>query len=265
MKKLILFFAQLGILGTLEAKDCFSEEKKIEHEDFYMTAKFYPYEGSKQTIIIMPPTGGTNVIDRSYARILCSEGFNVYILDKFTGYDEYNLDLEIHRRYYGRTQRAVDLILSDIPQDHTVSILGTSVGALHAAISTGRIERIKKALIITGGADITGLIVDSDQEIMRVAREKRNKMFGFKTRDDYYSELKKHIELDPLFFEAGYPGKKISMVIADNDTTVPGPYQRLLQKIAKPKRILEMSDNHFWAIVKTWLFHRKFVIDSFRD
>ncbi len=264
MKALILFLAQLGILGSLEAKDCFFENRKFDEEDFYAQARFYPVTGSLKTIIILPPTGGTNMIDRSYARLLCASGFNVYILDKYTGFDEYNLDLEIHRRYYGRTQRAVDILVKEVPENHHLSIMGTSVGALHAAISAGRVDRIKNALIITGGADITGLIVDSDQEVMRVAREKRNKMFGFKTRDDYYNELKKHIELDPLNYEANFPGKKISMVIADNDTTVPGNYQRLLQTIAKPVRTLEMSDNHFWAIVKTWLFHRDFVVKSFQ-
>lgn len=264
MKYLILFFAQLGVLGSLEAKECFFEQKKWSESDFFAEARFYPASNSSRTIIILPPTGGTNLIDRSYARFLCAEGFNVYILDKYTGYDEYNLDLDIHRRYYGRTQRAIDLIMKDVPEQHTLSILGTSVGALHAAIATGRVPRIQKALIITGGADITGLIVDSDQKIMRVAREKRNKMFGFKSRDDYYNELKKHIELDPLFFKDGYPGKKISMVIAEKDTTVPAKYQILLKEISNPKRVLALNDDHFWAILKTWLFHRDFVLKSFQ-
>lgn len=264
MKALVVFLAQLGILSSLEAKDCFFEQKKFGAEDFFAEARFYPMNGSRKTVLILPPTGGTNIIDRSYARLLCSEGFNVYILDKYTDYDEYNLDLDIHRRFYGRTQRAVDLIVSQIPEDHTLSVLGTSVGALHAAIATGRIPRVKNALFITGGADITGLIVDSDQEIMRVAREKRNKMFGFRTRDEYYNELKKHIVLDPLFFREHYPGKKISMVIAEKDKTVPASYQKLLREISAPSRVLELNDDHFWAIIKTWLFHSDFVTKSFQ-
>ena len=163
MKALLLFLAQLGILGSLGAKDCFFENKQFEEEDFFTHARFYPVTGSLKTIIILPPTGGANMIDRSYARLLCANGYNVYILDKYTGYDEYNLDLEIHRRYYGRAQRAVDLIVKDIPETHQLSIMGTSVGALHAAISVGRIDRIKNALIITGAADIAGTIVDSVQ------------------------------------------------------------------------------------------------------
>lgn len=264
MKKLILLFVQLGIVGRLEAKDCFFEQKKMGREDFFLEARFYPRADSLKSVIILPPTGGTNLIDRSYARLLCAEGYNVYILDKWTGYDEYALDLDIHRRYYARTQRAVETIVGEIPATHSIGILGTSVGALHAAIAAGKIERIGHALFITGGTDITGLIVDSDQAVMKDAREKRNKMFGFRTRDDYYNELRKHIELDPLFYEEELRKKKISMVVADNDTTVPGIYQRLLQKITGSKRVLEMNDNHFWAIMKTWLFHKDFVVKSFQ-
>lgn len=264
MKGLLLILVQLGIVGRLEARDCFFEQKKLGKEDFFLEARFYPRTDSLKSIIILPPTGGTNLIDRSYARLLCAEGYNVYILDKWTGYDEYALDLDIHRRYYARTQRAVETIVAEIPEAHSIGILGTSVGALHAAIAAGKITRISHALFITGGADITGLIVDSDQSVMRVAREKRNRMFGFKTRDDYYNELKKHIELDPLFYESELKKKKISLVVSDSDTTVPGPYQRLLQKISGSTRVLESTDNHFWAIVKTWLFHKDFVIKSFQ-
>lgn len=264
MKTLLLLLAQLGILQALEARECFVEERRFGNADFFTQVRFYPAADSSRSVLILPPTGGTNVIDRSYARHLCAEGFNVYILDEWSGFDEYALDLDIHRRFYARVQRAVDLILENIPEDQSVGLLGTSVGALHGAIATGRVSRISKALFITGGADITGMIVDSDQNVMRVAREKRNEMFGFKTRDDYYSELKKHIELDPLFFESGFQGKRIFQVISDVDTTVPGPYQRLLQKISRPSRVLELHDSHFWAIVKTWLFHRDFVVAAFQ-
>jgi len=265
MRFLITFLAHLGFIGVLEARDCFFEQKKFKQDDFFAEARFYPLQASDKTIIILPPTGGTNLIDRSYARLLCAEGFNVYILDKYTGYDEYNLDLDIHRRYYGRTQRALDLILNEIPEKNSVGILGTSVGALHASIAVGRVDRISTALIITGAADIAATIVDSDQGIMKEARIKRNEMFGFKSRDDYYNELKKHIELDPLFYKENLPGKKISMVIATKDTTVPFQNQIFLKEIARPARVLELNDDHFWAILKTWLFHRDFVLKSFND
>ena len=88
MKALISLLAQLGILGSLEARDCFFEEKRIDEEDFFVQTRFYPFSGSQKSILIIPPTGGTNLIDRSYARHLCAAGHNVYILDRWTMYDE---------------------------------------------------------------------------------------------------------------------------------------------------------------------------------
>ncbi len=227
-------------------------------------ARYYHNDDSVKALLIIPPTGGTNIIDRSYARTFCAEGYNVYILDHFTDSDEYNLDLDIHKRFYARTQRAIELILSQIPQTHTIGLLGTSVGAFHAAIAAGRNERVGNALLITGGADIAAIVVDSDQEAMRIARRKRNEMFGFKNRDEYYNELRKHIELDPLNYGPQYARKKISLVFATKDTTVPVANQKLLRMVTNSHRVLELHDDHFWAIVKTWLFYKDFVVGSFQ-
>jgi hypothetical protein len=58
MKAFILFVAQLGILGSLEARDCFFENKHFKEENFITLARFYPVADSIRTIIILPPTGG---------------------------------------------------------------------------------------------------------------------------------------------------------------------------------------------------------------
>ena len=66
MKKLVVFLAQLGILSSLEAKECFIEQKRLGTEEFFVEARFYPAPGSEKTLIILPPTGGTNIIESSY-------------------------------------------------------------------------------------------------------------------------------------------------------------------------------------------------------
>jgi hypothetical protein len=77
------------------------------------------------SILILPPTGGSNVIDRLYAKTLRSAGFDVYILKHWTGDDEYSLELEIHQRLYEKAQKAIGKVLSDI-ETPFIGILGTS-------------------------------------------------------------------------------------------------------------------------------------------
>src|SRR5688500_14956213 len=97
----------------------------------------YPSQDSdKRSIILMPPTGGTNLIDRSYASTLCERGFDVYILEQWTGGSEYNeLDLLIHEKHYHLAQKAIGLTIENIRSSRFIGILGTSAGGIHASIA----------------------------------------------------------------------------------------------------------------------------------
>ena len=83
-------------------------EMKIGSAEFQVDVTYYQaLAPAKKSIIIMPPTGGTNYVDRSYAETFQKKGFDVYILNHWTGDDEVNIDLAIHQRFYTRSQKAI--------------------------------------------------------------------------------------------------------------------------------------------------------------
>lgn len=239
------------------------EEKIFNDESFQVEVLFYPGSAAKD-ILIIPPTGGTNVIDRSYAKNLSDLGFNVHILSHWSPPEKITYDLGIHRQFYAGAQRAIELVLKNIPEKNPVGILGTSVGGLHSAVALGRIPRITAGMVITGGADIAGVIVYSDQKAMVDVYHKRQELFGFKNRDEYYEALFKEIELEPLRLKEGLAGKNLAMVISKEDTTVPGKNQLQLFELWQPKDVMYLGNNHFWTIVKTWLLHEDFVTGFFK-
>jgi len=71
---------QVLLVGTSYANDCLDSEKSIKHDHFEIQVLNFLPSKSIGHIIIVPPTGGTNVLDRSYARKLCAEGFSAHIL-----------------------------------------------------------------------------------------------------------------------------------------------------------------------------------------
>lgn len=247
------------------AHTCFRERKKMTQDDFTVAYSHYQALGNQnKNIIIMPPTGGINVLDRSYARLFCEYGFNVFVPESWTGDDEYNLEYGIHNRLYQRTQKSIDLILSTIPQNDFVGILGTSVGGLHSATAIGRNSRLQAGFVITGGVDIAAIIVYSEQLAMREAKMKRMQAFGLKSDKEYVTQLRPHILLDGIHFQ-GHVGKKLGMVIATEDTVVPAKNQFLLRDLWKPQKTILMQGNHFWSIIKTWLFHRQEIVHFFLE
>lgn len=219
---------------------------------------FAPSKFSSQVIII-PPTGGTNIIDRSYAKKICKRGHRAVILSHWSEDDEMSFELSIHTRFYARAFRAIGLVVEKIKTEGPVGILGTSVGGLHASIAVSRYPEITKAFIITGGAHIPSIIANSNQKVMNNAWIERQKKYGFKNKDEYIKALEDVIKLEPLTIK----GKKLGLVIATEDETVPTINQEKLRNLWNPEVVITRDNDHFWAIVSTWLFHADEVYSFF--
>lgn len=243
--------------------NCVRNSEKISNPDF--TVKFTTYRSdSKLHVIVMPPTGGMNFIDRSYARQFCHDGMSTYILESWTGDDEYVIDYSIHNRLYARAQRAIQLVLDSIPEGEPVGILGTSVGALFASQAIGSKPRLRTGFSIVGGAHIAEIIVTSTQGAMEKAKAVRKEAFGIKNDEEYLKELDPHIKIDPYYMD-GHKGKTLGLVYSPLDSVVPAKNQKLLMDIWNPEKVITIEHNHMWSIIATWLLHQKEISKFFKE
>jgi hypothetical protein len=217
-----------------------------------------------KAIVILPPTGGTNYIDRSYAKSLFTAGFDVYILGSWTGMDELaqSDDLELHDRLYRRALRAVQVTLTQIPKGY-LGVLGSSVGATFAPVIANLEPRIDAVFLIVGGAPIPSVIVHSDQGAMEKLKKKRFKRYGFKNDQEYLAALDEKFPLDPFKTPPLYKDKDLGMVVSTIDTTVPAADQMALKNLWNPQTLYSREKSHFMTIVSTWWSHEDDVIKFF--
>jgi len=250
----------------LQRDSCSSSQKTLGTAEFSVDVSLYSGAApSRKTILILPPTGGSTYIDRSMSKRLCRAGFDVYILEKWTGMDEMSDELQLHHRLYTRALKAISEVLKSVPQNNFVGLLGTSVGATFVAVAVSQIDRIDAAFSIAGGAPIPGIIVNSDHKSMHELRERRYKKFGFKNNDDYFRALEPEFPLDPFKSKKRFSGKTLGMSIATKDTTVPTRYQKELEQLWKPQTVYTVDSAHFWGIVNTWYRHDKDIVQFFID
>jgi hypothetical protein len=260
------WFLPLVLMAFFTGCVTFSENKvyPIGNDDFKVEVDYYPSPNSKKSLLILPPTGGPNYVDRSYAKEFQNQGFDVYILNQWTGDKESRIDLDIHQSLYTRAQKAIGLVIDQIKTPY-IGMLGTSVGALHASVAASVQDRLNSVFIITGGAPVTEIIVRSDQRAMIDSKEKRFQKYSFKNESEYIQRLKKEFHLEPMELGEKFKNKTLGMVIAEEDTTVPTNNQRQLQKYWNPKTTIVYQSSHFWGIVKTWLFESKAVFGFFEE
>lgn len=236
----------------------------------------------RDVVLIIPPTGGTNFIDRSYARSLCRAGLRAVILNHWSEDDEHSYELEIHTRFYNRAQRAIDLLVSEFlggadgdskfgmkseeegKSQVKIGVLGTSVGALHGSVAFARRPEITSGFFIVGGGDIADIIVHSDQGAMKDAKEVRRKKYGFKSDEEYQAAVEKVLPYEPLKIPFDRSRKRLGMVISESDQTVPGKNQLLMRDQWKPEVVYSSRWQHMGAIVSTWLFQTDDVVKFFK-
>jgi hypothetical protein len=261
--KLPTFLPILMSQLCLSATDCAVTPRAIAGAEIVVKLSHYAHPASGRHVLILPPTGGANALDRSWARNLCAAGFNAYILEHWTGDDEFALDFGIHQRFYARTQKAIGLVLSELNSPEFVGLLGTSIGGIHAGMAMGLYPQIDAAFVIAAGADMPSMIANSDQEIMVRAWEERKKLFNLPDKAAYIKALDEHIQYDALKLPRNFEGKSLGMMIAKNDSTVPYENQAKLRELWRPGTLVNYSLNHFWAIVWSWFWDRDTVVDFF--
>lgn len=264
MMRFALAFLSLAT-SSAWAGICTSKEMKFKDGTFEVTVSHVSgKQPSGRLILIYPPTGKTNLIDRSYARRLCRSGFDVYIFESWTDDEEENYDLEIHQRFYSRALRAAETVLANVPS-RFVGVLGTSVGGLFTEVVASSIDRVDAAFSIVGGLSIPEVVVYSDHPTMRKLRRERYKRYGFKTAEEYLAALEKVYPLEPTRMPKKFEGKDLAIVIGTRDTVVPAKTQNQLRDFWQPRMILEFNNNHFLTIVKTWLFYPRQVAGFFQE
>lgn len=241
---------------------------EVESADAPLTAQlsFYGHreKPSQKSILIMPPTGGTNYIDRRYAEELCQNDFDVYILNEWSEMSLKTIELNLHQRYYSRAQRAITLVLNSISSDF-IGMLGTSLGGLHTSVSLQVQPRLDAAFIITGGVPIIEVIMNSDQEAMIKLKKLRKEKYNTTSDEELKAAIEKTFSLEPTALGEFYQNKKVGVAIALNDRTVPTANQQRLIDFFQPQTVLSYSSGHFWGIVKTWLFDSAEVVKFFNS
>ena len=249
-------------LQSYAAGSCHPTHSRLGDDSFWVEVSKYGTSTTK-SLIIVPPTGGTNFIDRSYAEKFCEAGYEVYILNNWLGQTEKDsFDLGLHQRFYERAEKAIGLAIAEVKSPF-IGLLGTSVGALHSAVAASTKDRLNAVFIIVGGASLAEIIVNSDQSAMVDLGKKRMSSFGYKSKNEYLKALASNIKLEPMKLGSGFKNKKLGVVIALEDTTVPTEFQKKLADYWQPQTLIEKNNGHFWAIVNTWLHSTDRILEFF--
>ena len=246
----------------LNAKDPITS--KIRHVDISLYKPRKGHNGS--AVIVLPPTGGVNILDRGYANALCSQGITAAIVSGWSHQNEIDLNFDMHNRAALRALAAVrhTVELLDLFQYNSIGILGTSIGAVTSTLVLGFEPRVTAAALIAGGAHFTDIIATSDESGASKLRAARMKKFGYKNIEEYSQAVKKNVWIEPAQFITSSVNIDSLIISADKDSTVLSKYQLQLAKLLQTKNHIHRPGNHFQVIKDSFFYNKSDIVNFFK-
>ena len=215
---------------------------------------YEPRAGAQAQVLILPPTGGENLIDRLYARNLCKRGLAAVLVKTWSYDTETSLDLSVHDNGYKRALNAVRATLKFGPG--RVGILGTSLGALYAATLLASEERIETGVMIVGGSPLSEILATSKIPGVTKQRDSRIEKLNLRDAEDYRILMDREIHQDASKFLPLARGKSALTVLALKDKIVPTSTQlNLWEELGRPARI-DIKAGHLGAMISAYTWHR---------
>lgn len=266
-------FDQMGSERSLYG--CSIEKIQLTGKDPITTADrqvhlsiYHPRRRSSQTaVLVMPPTGGVNILDRGYANEFCSNGLTAVIVSNWSYQNEFSLDYSMHNNGALRALAAIRHVVEYLTQNNfgSIGLLGTSIGAVAGSLALSFEPRITAAAFIAGAAEFREIITTSDETGAKKLRAERMKAYGIKDLAQYRQVIRDQVWIDPSDFLKHSEFQKTLVITADNDTTVLTSLQLQLVHTLQPVHHYSLGGDHLRVIKDSYWKHRGDILSFFKE
>jgi dienelactone hydrolase len=226
-------------------------------------------------VIMIPPIGGMNMLDRRMAETFCSSRMSALVLTDDFAYIEAQSagslrPPEDHQETFYRVGAAVKGSMAMIAADNNldyekVGIFGVSLGGVLGSFMMATQVDVAAGYFIVAGGDIPHILAVSQQTEVARIRRKRMQAEGLENQQAYEEYLRQHIFFDPLDLAITMMPETINMVVAQRDSSVPTPNQMSLYEAFGQPETRFINSGHVDAVISAlfWANNRRDVARFF--
>ncbi len=210
-------------------------------------------------VLMLPPIGGINYLDRKTAETLCDSDMAAIILtNDFANIEKQAngklLPPEDHQETFYRIGAAMKGAMVMIEQDPNldekrVGVFGVSLGGILSAFVMATQPSIAAGYFVVAGGDIPQILATSDQDEVSVIRRKRMRELNMESNEEYEDYLRDYITYDPVDLALTMLPETLNMVIATEDRHVPTDNQYLLHEAFGEPEAHFYNDSHVSTVL----------------
>lgn len=217
-------------------------------------------------ILLLPIIGGDYPLERHFARYFARHGMAAILLrrDKLVRGERFDQIDQVLRQCTIDAQQAIDWIETQRDYDPSrIGIFGVSMGAIRGALLLPIDSRIRAATLGLVGGDIPWILAHTEEP--GIAKRRRALMAKENiSQHELEERLRAAVTLDPAAVASGVDPRKVFLVLATCDTSVPIRKGWELRRLMGKPETMVVVGGHYSALlyipcikVKTLQFFRE--------
>ncbi|MFH0892230.1 MAG: alpha/beta hydrolase [Candidatus Falkowbacteria bacterium] len=210
------------------------------------------YNKPGPVVLCLPILGGSNLETEFFARYYASRGLAAIVVHRQKGYkNEKNLDKldGILRQMVFDHKQAIDWVEMRPELDgRRIGVFGISMGSIKASLLQALDPRVSAGVYCLVGGDLPYILAHSNEPGI-IKRRKQIMADKGLSETEFYDTLQKKIQCDPINYAEYIDAKRVLMVLALFDKTV--PYEKgieLWEKIGRPE-LYKLPASHYTSLV----------------
>jgi len=214
---------------------------------------YTPHAHTKATpvIVILPIIGGDYPLERHFARYFARHGMSTVLVrrDKLVKGERFDQINDVLRQCTIDARQAIDWIETQKEYDSSrIGIFGVSMGAIRGAILLPADSRIRAATLGLVGGDLPWILAHTEEPSIAKRRRKVMEKENI-TAHELEERLRKMVTFDPATVAPSVDPRKVFLVLAACDTSVPVTKGWELRRLMGKPETLIVPAGHYSALL----------------
>ena len=214
---------------------------------------YTPHAQKKPTpvILILPIIGGDYPLERHFARYFARHGMSAVLVrrDKHVKGENFDQITDVLRQCTIDARQTIDWIETQKDYDASrIGIFGVSMGAIRGAILLPADSRIRAATLGLVGGDLPWILAHTEEPSIAKRRRKVMEKENITTHE-LEKRLRTMVTFDPATVAPSVDPKKVFLVLAACDTSVPVSKGWELRRLMGKPETLVVPAGHYSALL----------------
>ncbi|MCW3072694.1 MAG: hypothetical protein JWO44_2584 [Bacteroidetes bacterium] len=217
--------------------------------------------GKLPLLIIVPPINGVSMRERKVSDHFISEGYHTVVIEPVKNISDNTVAIKDFQKrllcFISAVRSTVDVFeVKEQVDPENMFVWAASMGAIYSSYAVCADKRINAAVLVVGGAPLSGIVTDSKQKYVVRYRKERMKVESLASTEAFRQKMKESMSIDVLQLAKNRAASDLYFILALKDKSVPTAYQLMLADTFGPgSTIKKYKSGHAKTLFRSHLFH----------